>query len=366
MQFLCDKNLLQGAIGIVSKALPQKSPVPVVEGVLFAAEGSELTLTCTDLSITIITKLPATISTTGSIVLPGRLLAEIVRRMPEGLLQFSGNAAEGITISGAGTKISLSAFDASEYPTLPQVEKGRSFIIGQSLLKGMITQTIFASAIDESRPILTGSLFEIEDSNINVVALDGYRLALRTASLGQSYEPMSAVIPARALSEISKVLSDTEAEVTVYLQKSYCMIDLEHTKIITRLIEGEFIKYKPILPKESESMVTVSRSQLLESIDRAWLMVRENARNNYIVFKFKDKNMVITSRSDTGNAYEELPVSGTVKELEIGFNPKYFVDCLKNLEDEFITMHFTTALSPSVVKPVDGDKYLYLILPVRI
>jgi len=366
MIFLCDKNLLQNAIGIVSKALPQKSPIAVVEGILFVAEGAELTLTCTDLSITIVTKVPADISTTGSIVLPGKLLAEIVRRMPEGLIHFSGNAAEGIMISGAGTKISVSAFDAGEYPSLPQVEKGKSFTIGQALLKSMIDQTIFASAMDESRPILTGSLFEIEDSTIHVVALDGYRLALRSASLGQNYENMSAVIPARALSEISKVLSDTDAELTVYLQKSYCMIDLESTKIITRLIEGEFIKYKPIIPKESESIVTVSRTQLLESIDRAWLMVRENSRNNYIVFKFKDKTMVITSRSDTGNAYEELPVSGTVKELEIGFNPKYFVDCLKNLDDEFITLNFTTSLSPSIVKPIDGDKYLYLILPVRI
>ena len=366
MTFLCDKNLLQNAIGIVSKALPQKSPIAAIEGILFVSEGEELKLTCTDLSITIETKIPAEISTTGSIVLPGKLLAEIIRRMPEGRIQFSGSVADGVVISSSGSKMSVSAFSAEEYPSLPEVEKNKCFTIGQALLKNMINQTIFASAIDESRPILTGCLFEIESSNINVVALDGYRLALRSASLGEEYDNMSAIIPSHALAEISKVLADTDAEVTIYLQKSYCMIDLEHTKIITRLIEGEFIKYKPIIPKESESIVTVSKTQLLESIDRAWLMVKENSRNNYIVLKFIDKKMIITSRSDTGNAYEELPVSGNPKEIEIGFNPRYFVDCLKNLEDEFITLNFTTALSPSVIKPIEGDKYLYLILPVRI
>ena len=366
MIFSCDKATLMNAINIVSKALPSKSVNPICDGILFKAILNEVILTTTDSSLTIQTKIGAEIQEEGEVVLNGKFFAEVVRKMPDGTMNVSGNFREGIEITGNNAKMKISAMDPDEYPALPVIDRDSFFTVQQCELKKMINQTMFATAADESRPILTGCLFEIEKDYMRVVALDGYRLALRNSFVEDVEEPVQAVIPARALSEITKIVNDTEDLVRMYIQKSYCMVEIEETKVMTRLIEGEFIKYKPIIPENLKNEISVNRLDLLEAIDRAWLIVRENTRNNYIVFKFDDEKFIITSRSDTGNAYEEVSFSGNATDMEIGFNPRYFVECLRNIDDEFITFSFTTPSSPTVIMPSDGDRYLYLILPVRL
>ena len=366
MIFSCDKMTLLNGLNIAAKALPSKSVNPVTEGILFKAEGNEIVLTTTDSSLTIQTKIAADVKEEGQVVLTGKFFFEIIRKMPEGMIEIKGNYREGVSVTGNYSKMSISALDPEEYPALPVIDKEKFLTLPQNSLREMINQTMFATAVDESRPILTGCLFEIENESINVVALDGYRLALRNSYMEDAEENIKAIIPARALSEITKILADTEDLVRIYIQKSYCMVELEETKIITRLIEGEFIKYKPIIPTELSNKIVISRVDMLEAIDRAWLMVRENTRNNYVVFKFSESKLIITSRSDTGNAYEEIDYSGSAQPIEIGFNPRYFVECLKNINDEFISFAFTTPSSPTVITPVDGNQYLYLILPVRL
>ena len=365
MIFSCDKATLLNALNVVSKALPSKCVNPITEGILINASGEEVVLTATDNSLTIQTKMAAQIKEEGSVVLLGKFFFEIIRKMPDGMIEINGTS-KGASVKGNYSNISISAFNADEYPELPIIDKENMFCLSQKDLKQMITQTMFATAVDESRPILTGCLFEAEENSINVVALDGYRLALRNAYIEEVENKIKAIIPARALSEITKIISDTDENVKIYIQKSYCMVELEETKIITRLIEGEFIKYKPIIPTQLESNIVIDRMDLLEAIDRAWLIVRENTRNNYVVFKFDNEKLIITSRSDTGNAYEEVNFSGNAQNIEIGFNPRYFVESLKNIDDEFIKFSFTTPSSPTVITPVDGNKYLYLILPVRL
>ncbi len=366
MFFTCDKATLLNGINIVSKALPTKSINPVYEGILFNLSDNKVMLTSTDSSLTIQTKLAAEVSEPDSVVINGRFFSEVIRRMPDGMIKVKGNLQSGIEVSSNNTKINIAALNPEEYPSLPVIDKETFFITSQGEFKKMVNQTIFATAQDESRPILTGCLFDIENDKITVVALDGCRLSLRNSFINNVEIPIKAIIPARALSEITKILSDSDDEAKVYIQKSYCMVEIEETKIITRLIEGEFVKYKPIIPQNMTNSVIVNRIDLLEAIDRAWLIVRENVRNNYILFKFNENKLIITSRSDTGNAYEEVNIQGTSTPIEIGVNPKYFVECLKNIEDEFIKFSYTTPTSPTVTTPVDGDKYLYLILPVRL
>lgn len=366
MIFSCDKSTLLNGINIVSKALPSKSINPVCEGILFNLKNNEVILTTTDSSLTIQTKIAAEITEEGSIVINGRFFAEVIRRMPDGIIKIKGDLANGIEVSSNFTKINIAALDPEEYPSLPVIDKECFFTISQSELKKMVNQTIFATAQDESRPILTGCLFDVEKENITVVALDGCRLSLRNSFVNDIDESIKAIIPARALSEIIKIISDTDEIAKIYIQKSYCMVEIEETKIITRLIEGEFVKYRPIIPQNMTNSVIINRMDLLEAIDRAWLIVRENVRNNYILFKFSENKLIITSRSDTGNVYEEVDIQGSGSPIEIGVNPKYFVECLKNIEDEFIKFSYTTPTSPTVTTPVDGDKYLYLILPVRL
>lgn len=367
MIFSCEKATLLNAINIAAKALPSKTVNPICEGILFDAKGNHITLTTTDSSLTVQTRFAAEVSEDGEVVINGKFVSEIIRKMPEGEIVISGDFTKGIEVRGKYSKMNIAAMDPSEYPALPVIDKDRFFTLPQGELKKMITQTLFATAADEARPILTGCLFEVEESNINVVALDGYRLALRNSFVEDIDEPIKAIIPARALSEITKIISDSDDLVRLYIQKSYCMVEIEETKVMTRLIEGEYIKYRPIIPTGLKNNITVDRLDLLEAIDRAWLIVRENTRNNYVVFRFtEDNKLIITSRSDTGNAYEEVPFSGKVDSMEIGFNPRYFVESLKNIEDEFINFSFSTPSSPTVITPVDGNKYLYLILPVRL
>ena len=366
MIFSCDKATLLNGINIASKALPSKSVNPLCEGILFNVRNSEAVLTTTDSSLTIQTKIASDVEEEGSVVINGKFFAEVIRKMPDGMIKIKGDFQSGIEVSGNFSKINISALDPDEYPSLPVIDKDNFFTLPQGDLKKMINQTIFATATDESRPILTGCLFDVEDENITVVALDGCRLSLRNSFVQDIDEPIKAIIPARALSEIIKIISDSDDLARLYIQRSYCMVEIEETKIITRLIEGEFVKYRPIIPQNMTNSVIMNRIDLLEAIDRAWLIVRENVRNNYILFKFTDNKLIITSRSDTGNAYEEVDFQGTGTPIEIGVNPKYFVECLKNIEDEFIKFSYTTPTSPTVTTPVDGDKYLYLILPVRL
>lgn len=366
MIFTCEKSTLLNGIITVSKALPSKAVNPITEGILISATEGKVTLTATDSSLTIITDIAADVSEQGEVVLAGRFLGEIIRKMPEGILELNGNLASGITVKSNLSKMSLSAMDANEYPLLPEINKENFFALTQSQMREIINQTMFATAVDESRPILTGCLFELEGERLRVVAIDGYRLALRDTFIEKVDEKISVIIPARALSEINKILSDTEEFVKIYIQKSFCIIELEGTKIISRLIEGKFINYEPIIPQAFTSNVTISRLDLLEAIDRAWLVVRENEHQKYVVFSFMDDRVIITSRSETSNAYEEVTFSGQLTKVNMGFNPKFFVECLKNIEDEFVTLSFSTEYSPAVIKPVEGNKFLYLILPVKL
>ncbi len=362
----CEKETLINGISTVSKALPSKSVNPVCEGILLNARGNEIILTATDNSMTIQTKISARISKEGETVINGKFLAEVIRKMPDGEINIAGDFREGIEINGGFSKMNISALDPDEYPALPVIDRDKFFTVPQKELKTLINQTIFATAADESRPVLTGCLFETEGDNMRVVALDGYRLALKNSHTEDIEQSVNAIIPARALSEITKIVSDTDELVRIYIQRTYCMFEIEETKVMTRLIDGDYINYKPIIPTELTSNITINRIDMLEAIDRAWLIVRENTRNSYIVFKFEQNKLIITSRSDTGNAYEEVSFAGKAANMEIGFQPRYFVDCLKNINDEFITFSFTTPASPTVIKPVDGNDYLYLILPVRL
>ncbi len=366
MIFSCDKATLLNAINTVSKAIPSKAVNPICEGILFNARNSEVVLTTTDSALTIQTKIASEVESEGEVVINGRFFAEVIRKMPEGEIKVSGTFREGIEVKGNFSKINIAAMDPNEYPSLPVIDRDNFFTLPQSELKKMINQTLFATAADEARPILTGCLFEVEEANINVVALDGFRLALRNSYVEDIDNPIKAIIPARALSEITKILLDTDDLARLYIQKSYCMVEIEETKVMTRLIEGEYIKYKPIIPTQLDNNITINRIDLLEAIDRAWLIVRENTRNKYVVFRFSEDKLVITSRSDTGNAYEEIDFAGKATPMEIGFNPRYFVESLKNIDDEFVTFSFTTPSSPTIIHPVDGNKFLYLILPVRL
>lgn len=364
MRFICDTNELNTALSIVSRALAVRSTKPILEGILFESCDEGLRLTCTDLALGIETLLPATFSEEGRAVLPGKLLCEIIRKLPGGPCDIVIGERMQATIRCASVRTTINGFDPVEYPELPQVE-GERFELPQNTLKDMIGRTLFAIAQDESRPILTGCLMEINASEMRVVALDGFRLALRKENVAGPSAPVSAVVGGRVLGDIAKILADTEESVSLCFTKSHVRMNIGQTRVVARLLEGEFIRYRQILPEEWQTRVTVERAELGSAIDRASLIAREG-KSNLVCFKLDGETLEVSSNSETGDMEEKMQVITEGKDLTIAFNVRYITDVLKALSDDQIVMRFNSNVSPCVVCPVEGDSYLYLVLPVRV
>lgn len=364
MRFSCDTNDLNASLSIVSRALAVRSTKPILEGILMESCEEGLRLTCTDLALGIETTIPATFEEEGRVVLPGKLLCEVVRKLPSGTAEIRISDRLQTTIRCQSSRTTITGLDPVEYPELPQVT-GESFTMRQGVLRDMIGRTLFAIAVDESRPILTGCLMEIGQSEMRVVALDGFRLAMRREAVSGPEKEVSAVVGGKVLGDIAKILSDSEEEVSLVFSRSHVRLNIGSTRIVARLLEGEFIRYRQILPEEWQTRVTLSRTELASAIDRASLIAREG-KSNLVCFKIDGETLDVTSNSEMGDVEEKIGVSTEGRDLTIAFNVRYLTDVLKALSDDQIVMRFNSNVSPCVVCPTEGENYLYLVLPVRV
>ena len=255
----CPCQELNSAMSTVQRAMPSKSPMPALEGVLFVAKDNAVSLTCSDLALSIECSLPANIQEEGALVLPGRMFAELIRKMPPDTVSISTEGLK-VTIECGQAKYNLQGMDAREYPEMPPMTGARPLELKQSALKNMIQRTAFAVAMDETKPILTGELLEIESDRVTLVALDGYRLALCKEPLLQATTPVNFVVPGRSLSEIAKLFEDSDAPASISIGDTQAMVEMGHTKIITRLLEGEYINYRQILPGDHQTRVRIQAS----------------------------------------------------------------------------------------------------------
>jgi len=228
----------------------------------------------------------------------------------------------------------------------------------------MIKQTIFATAQDETRPILTGALLEISEGKASLVAIDGYRLAVKNVAIN-SVNDIKVVIPGKTLNEISKILDDDDSDVKITFTSSHIIFNLGNTVIISRLLEGQFLNYKDIIRNEYKSKVKIKTKDMQASIERASLLAREG-RNNLVKFTVSDDNLIITSNSEIGNVYEEIPIELEGNDITIAFNSKYLLDGIKVIDSEEVIMNFVSNVNPCIIKPVEDNSYTYLILPVRL
>ena len=364
MRFSCDTNDLNTSLSIVSRALAVRSPKPILEGILLESCEQGLRLICTDLALGIQTVIRATIIEEGRAVLPGKLLCEIVRKLPGGDCEFSISDRMKATIHCASIRTTITGFDPVEYPELPQVS-GASFSMPQSTLRDMIGRTLFAIAVDESRPILTGCLMEVGKSEMRVVALDGFRLAMRRENIDGPDSDVSAVVGGKVLGDIAKILSDSDEPVALCFSRSHVQMNVGATHIVARLLEGEFIRYRQILPQEWQIRVAVRSGELSSAIDRASLIAREG-KSNLVCFKIDGDTLTVTSNSENGDMEEKIDVTTEGKDLSIAFNVRYITDVLKAISDDEVFMRFNSNVSPCVVCPTEGESYLYLVLPVRV
>lgn len=366
MKFSCEKALLQAAISTTSRAVSPKSSIPALEGILLEA-GSDLRLTGYNLETGIRTIVPADIREEGTLVLGARLFGEIVRKLPDDIVTFQSENYM-VNIKCGMSEFNILGTDPEEFPELPTVEYQNSLILPQSRLKAMISQTLFAVSDNESRPIHTGSLFEVDSNGLTIVSVDGYRLALRHESIDkkEGAETFSFVVPGAALSEVEKICSDVDEPASVTQGARHVMFKVGDTMLVSRRLEGEFLAYRQAIPRNNTIHVEGETRALLSSIDRVSLIISDKLKSPLrCVF---DSNLLkISTKTAIGDAYDECPLSGDGGGLEIGFNNKYLMDALKAAPADKVRLELTTGVSPCVILPTEGEEnFLYMVLPVRL
>jgi len=366
MKIVCSKDNLIEGINIVQKAVSTKTSMPILEGILIEA-GDVLKLTGNDLEIAIECIVDAEISEKGAIVLNARMFGDIIRRLPDSDVFIETQDNDMVTIECENSHFEIKGIKAEGYPSIPEIEKEHCFTTTQKLIREMIRQTIFAVATDDFRPVLTGTYIEVKGKEINFVAIDGYRGALRKSTTDQDIADFSVIVPAKTLNEVVKILQPVDEELTISSSKNQIMFDAGKFRVFSRLIEGEYLNYRVIFPKEYETKITVNTKSMLSSIERAYLITQEEKDRIFpIKFDIKNDKLIISSNTPSGSVREEILVQMEGNNLEIGFNPRYFIDALKVIDDESIEVLFTSNLLPCSIKPIDSDAFSYMILPFRI
>lgn len=366
MKLTCNKNDLLIGVNTVLKAVSTRTTLPILQCILIQATSDGLKLISNDLEMGIESNVISNIEETGSIAIEAKIFSEIVKKLPDNEVEIKVDENNLMTIICEKSKFNIPGQASDEFILLPKVSKEKCLKISQFILKEMIRQTIFSIALEEVRPILTGELLEIKEGELNIVSVDGFRVSIRNKNIDTDIDNIKVVIPGKSLNEIHKILSsDEEDHVLIYFTDKHILFEINESIVVSRLLEGEFPKYDQIFSRDYETLIKIKRKQLQMSIERAALIARESNKNP-IKLQIKENSMAITSNTEIGNVYEEIEIFKEGKELEIAFNPKYLIDALKAIDDEEISLQFTNALNPCIIRQVNGDEYKYLILPIRL
>ena len=366
VKFSCEKALLQQAVSTVSRAVATKSSIPALEGILLECE-DVLRLSGYNLQTGIRTTLDGDISEKGRIVLNARLFGEMIRRLPDDMVVFDADGKFNVHLTCGDASFELPGLSADDYPELPEVDDQFSVTLEQRTLKAMIQQTSFAVSVNETRPIHTGALFEINDRGLTMVAVDGFRLALRREPLEHiDGGACRFVAPGSALNEVEKICADTDDMITVTQGKRHLLFEAGNTQLICRRLEGEFLDYKNAIPINNPISIEVDNKTMLESLDRVSVVISEKLKSP-VRCVFSDDRVYMSARTGNGEAKDICPVRGDGQSLEIGFNNRYLMDALRYAPADTVTMQLNTGISPCIIVPTDGsDNFLYMVLPVRL
>lgn len=366
MKFSCEKALLMNAVATASRTVSPKSSIPALEGLLVEAAGA-VRLTGYNLETGIRTVVPADVTEPGSLVLSARLFGEIVRKLPDDVVYFSSDNYM-VKVRCGMSEFNILATDPEEFPELPAVDDVNTLTLPQETLRAMISQTLFAVSDNESRPVHTGSLFEVEDNQLTVVSVDGYRLALRREQLSakKGGQAFSFVVPGSALSEVEKICSGGDAPVTVIQGARHIQVDTGDTILVSRRLEGEFLAYRNAIPANSAIKVEGDKRALLASIDRVSLIISDKLKSP-LRCVFEDGLLSITTKTGIGDAFDQCSIDGNGGGLEIGFNNKYLMDALKAAPADRVRLEMSSGVAPCIILPAEGEQnFVYMVLPVRL
>ena len=366
MKFSCEKVLLQSAIAVSSRAVAQKSSIPALEGLLLHVD-HQLTVSGYNMQTGIRTKVSADVAEGGDIVLNARLFGDIIRRMPDDVITFTADDKLMVHLSCGDADFDILGLSAADYPELPEVEDQYCVYIQQKTLRAMIEETAFAVSTNESRPVHTGALFEINEKGLTMVAVDGFRLALR-------HEPLEKidggafrfVAPGSALKEVENICGDTEDLASVTLGKRHILFEVGDTELICRRLEGEFLAYKNAIPRKNPISVIADTKSLINSIDRVSVVISDKLKSP-VRCTFGSDKVFLSAKTGNGDAKDVCRISGDGGGLEIGCNNRYLMEALRYAPADPVKIELNTGVSPAIIVPVDGEEnFLYMVLPVRL
>lgn len=364
MKLICSKANLLGGVQIVSKAVPNKTTMSILECILIDASRGEIKLTANDMELGIETIIEGEIAERGIIALDAKIFLEIVRKLPDSNITIETDSSFKTTITCEKAKFNIIGKSGEDFSYLPVIEKENSLVISQFTLKEVVRQTIFSISDNENNKLMTGELFDIREDELKVVSLDGHRISIRKIQLRDSYEPKKVVVPGKTLNEVSKILpGDADKDVMISFTSKHIVFEFGNTTVVSRLIEGEYFKIDQMLSSDYETKVRINKKELLSCIDRATLLVKEGDKKP-IIINITDGSMELKINSVLGSMDEEIDIEKQGKDLMIGFNPKFLIDALRVIDDEEVELYMVNPKAPCFIKNKE-ESYIYLILPVN-
>ncbi len=364
MKLVCSKSNLLNGVQIVSKAVPSKTTMSILECILVDASKGVIKLTANDMELGIETTIEGEIIEKGIIALDAKIFLEIVRKLPDSDITIETDASYKTTITCEKAKFNIIGKSGDDFSYLPIIEREDSVIVSQFTLKEIVRQTIFSISDNDNNKLMTGELFEINGNELKVVSLDGHRISIRKIELKNEYPNKKVVVPGKTLNEVSKILSgDTDKDVGIFFTDKHVVFEFDDTVVVSRLIEGEYFKIDQMLSSDYETKVKINKREFLSCIDRATLLVKEGDKKP-IIINITDDTMELKINSTVGSMNEEIDIAKNGKDLMIGFNPKFLIDALKVIDDEEIEIYLVNPKAPCFIKNPE-ESYIYLILPVN-
>lgn len=364
MHIICDKSKLIEGMNIVMKAIPGKTTMMILECVVIEVKDNQIKLIANDLQLGIETLIDGEIKQEGSVAVGAKVFFEIIRKLPSDNVSITVDEDYHMNISCGKAKFNIMAKATDEFPYLPNIVKDKNVNISQFTLKDIIRQTVFSISDNENAKVMTGELFEIHDSELKVVSLDGHRISIRKVKLNQSYDDVSVIIPGKTLIEISKIINGgMDDEVSIFFTDKHVLFEFEDTIVLSRLIEGEYYKIDKMLSTDYETKVTVNKREMLECIDRSTLLLKESDKKPVII-DVQDDYMKFAMNSSIGSMDEDIDASKEGKDILIGFNPRFLMDALRVIDEDEITMYMINPKAPCFIRDQE-ETYIYLILPVN-
>jgi DNA polymerase III subunit beta len=366
MKVTCPREELAQKLGVVGRAVSSRTSVNILTGIMLRAESGQLSLAATDMEISLRVTLDAQVEEEGSVVIPGRLLVDIVRLLPAGEVTLEHRAEEGIAHLVCGSaSYGLHTYSPDDFPRLPEIAPDESFSIERAALLDTIMKVSRSASRDESRPVLTGVLVRFEAGKLIMAATDSYRLSVKETEIAEGPAgEIEAIVPARALSELARIAQASDADsLTVGIQENQIVFAVDDVWLTARRIDGQFPNYRQLLPETFEAEVELPREELLDVVRRTGLMAQ---RKSPLRLRFEEGQLTISAQTqDVGEAHESLPAAYTADPIEIGFNAEFLRDGLESLEDDQVRLRLISPLRPGLIQGA-GDDFLYLIMPIRL